>query len=177
MTREEAIKELSYIADEMPSMECADWKEAISIAIKALEQEPCNDAISRQKAIDTIDALYLDGDSAISCWANAEGDTLIGKYQAIAALDDLPPVTSQPKWIPVSNPQKELPKDRMLWVTIDDDRYAQDTGGYYWMGGLTVTQIYWDMTEWSENIVDYVLAYMDYTEPTPYKTESETSKE
>lgn len=39
MTREEAIKELSYIADEMPSMECADWKEAISMAIKALEQE------------------------------------------------------------------------------------------------------------------------------------------
>lgn len=39
MTREEAIKELSYIADEMPSMECADWKKAISVAIKALEQE------------------------------------------------------------------------------------------------------------------------------------------
>ena len=43
MTREEAIKELSYIADEMPSMECADWKEAISMAIKALEQELSND--------------------------------------------------------------------------------------------------------------------------------------
>ena len=40
MTKEEAIKELSYIADEMPSMECADWKDAISTAIKALEQEP-----------------------------------------------------------------------------------------------------------------------------------------
>lgn len=40
MTIEEAIKVLSYIADEMPSMECADWKEAISMAIKALKQEP-----------------------------------------------------------------------------------------------------------------------------------------
>jgi hypothetical protein len=40
MNNEEAIAELSYIADEMPSMECADWKEAICIAIKALEQEP-----------------------------------------------------------------------------------------------------------------------------------------
>lgn len=39
MTREEAIRELSYIADEMPSMECGDWKEAIYIAIKALEQD------------------------------------------------------------------------------------------------------------------------------------------
>ena len=43
MTKEEAIKELSYIADEMPSMECADWKEAISMAIKALKQEPKTD--------------------------------------------------------------------------------------------------------------------------------------
>ena len=47
MTREEAIKELSYIADEMPSMECADWKEAIDMAIKSLEQEPCEDCVSR----------------------------------------------------------------------------------------------------------------------------------
>ena len=45
MTREEAIKELSYIADEMPSMECADWKEAIYMAIKSLEQEDILDKI------------------------------------------------------------------------------------------------------------------------------------
>ena len=64
---------------------------------KALEQEPCDDCISRQQAIDAIDALYLDGDSSISFRANAEGDTLIGKYQAITALDDLQPVTPQQK--------------------------------------------------------------------------------
>ena len=75
----------------------------------------------------------------------------------------------EPKWIPVSNPQKELPRDGVLWVTIDDDKYAQVTGGYYCIGGLVVTKLYWDKTEWSENIVDYVLAYMDYTEPEPYK--------
>ncbi len=39
MTKAQAIKELSYIADEMPSMECANWIEAISMAIKALEQD------------------------------------------------------------------------------------------------------------------------------------------
>ena len=48
MTNAEAIKELSYIADEMPSMECADWKEAISMAIKALEQEPSKREIERE---------------------------------------------------------------------------------------------------------------------------------
>jgi len=52
MTREEAIKELSCIADEMPSMECANWIEAISMAIEALSQEPCKDAISRQEVLD-----------------------------------------------------------------------------------------------------------------------------
>lgn len=69
---------------------------------KALEQEPCDDCISRQQAIDAIDALYLAGDSSASFRADAEGDTLIGKYQAITALDDLQPVTPQPKmgmWI------------------------------------------------------------------------------
>ena len=54
MTREEAIKELSYIADEMPSMECADWKEAISMAIKALEQEPCEDVVSRTEVLNLV---------------------------------------------------------------------------------------------------------------------------
>lgn len=59
MTREEAIRELSYIADEMPSMECGDWKEAICIAIEALEQQPCEDAISRQAALDCFTATKL----------------------------------------------------------------------------------------------------------------------
>ena len=74
-------------------------REAKNMAIKALEQDVpdinVGDMISRQKAIDAIDALYLDGDSPASHLANAEGDTLIGKYQAITALDDLPSVNPQ----------------------------------------------------------------------------------
>lgn len=50
MTIEEAIKVLSYIMDEMPSMECADWKEAISMAIKALQQELTYTSEIAQKA-------------------------------------------------------------------------------------------------------------------------------
>jgi hypothetical protein len=75
---------------------------ALIDGIDTLEQEPCEDVISRQEAINAIDALYLDGDSPASYLANAEGDTLIGKYQAITALDDLPCVNPQPKtghWI------------------------------------------------------------------------------
>lgn len=55
MTREEAIKELSYIADEMPSMECADWIEAISMAIKALEQEPKMEEFAKWVANEIFD--------------------------------------------------------------------------------------------------------------------------
>lgn len=54
-----------------------------------------DDLTSKQKAIDTIEALYLEGDSAVSHLANAEGDTLIGKYQAITALDDLPTYSAE----------------------------------------------------------------------------------
>ena len=59
----------------------------------AEEIELCEDCISKQKAIDAIDALYLDGDSSVSYLADAKGDTLIGKYQAITTLDDLQSVT------------------------------------------------------------------------------------
>ena len=85
MTREEAMKELSYIIDEMPSMECADWIEAISMGIKALEQEPCDDAISRQDAIDALYKMLHD-----CFWADDEELDAV-----ITTLKDLPPVTAE----------------------------------------------------------------------------------
>lgn len=78
--------------------------------LPSVNPQPCDDAISRQAAIDAIDALYLDGDSSISYRADAEGDTLIGKYQAITALDDLLPVNPQPK---VGH-----------WIEVDTNMYA-----------------------------------------------------
>lgn len=84
---------------------------------RLLEQEPCEDAISKQKAIEAIDALYLDGDSCVSFRASADGDALIGKYQAITALDDLPPVTPQPKM--------------GRWKRINKEKYVQHAMSYY----------------------------------------------
>lgn len=78
---------------------------------------------------------------------------------------DLSPVNPQPKmgkWIPVSDPLKELPKDRLIWVTYEDHGY------------LEINLLFYDMTEWSEPyIAKNAIAYMDYIEPTPYKAESE----
>lgn len=52
MTRKEAIKTLKGEA----WICCAEkWNEALEMAIKALEQEPCEDIISRQTAIDAFE--------------------------------------------------------------------------------------------------------------------------
>ena len=82
MTNAEAIKELSYIADEMSSMECADWKEAISVAIKALEQEPCDDAISRQYLIEKA-----------TNWEKHFHDS--ERYVSLTDIQNAPPVKPQ----------------------------------------------------------------------------------
>lgn len=49
--REEAIENIT----EIKKCEAGVYAEALEIAIKALEQEPCEDAISRQAAIDAIE--------------------------------------------------------------------------------------------------------------------------
>lgn len=69
MTREEAIRCLSVHSSTNGSGLCTDEQhyEAKQMAIKALEQEPCEDAISRQAAIEKIHWLGLDHDTAIKC--------------------------------------------------------------------------------------------------------------
>ena len=52
MTREEAIEVLNNTSFFAPSM--SDVDEALDMAIEALEQEPCEDTISRQDAIDAL---------------------------------------------------------------------------------------------------------------------------
>ena len=79
----------------------------------------CDDCISRQKAIDAIDALYLDGDSSISYLADAKGDTLIGKYQAITTLDDLPPVNLAEKKQPCEDCISREKVKQFLYERLD----------------------------------------------------------
>jgi hypothetical protein len=81
-------------------------------------------------------------------------DYLSGEYRK--ALKKAIKVMEAQKWIPC-NPS-ELPKDKKLWVTHDR-----------W-GCRYVDEVYWDMTELSDNVSD-VVAYMPYVEPEPYKEE------
>ena len=84
MTREEAIENIT----EIKKCEAGVYAEALELAIKALEQEPCEDAISRQAAIE-----------ALTKTSGIRGD-------ALKAMYELPTVTVQEKtgrWIYICN--------------------------------------------------------------------------
>lgn len=80
MTREETIKELSKLIFELGFEDNVDDKVyALNMAIKALEQESCEDVISRE-AVDDILCLYSDKDG------------LINARQAVRMVRELPSV-------------------------------------------------------------------------------------
>lgn len=81
MTREEYEKSLNYVFNG--------------------EQQPCDDAIGRQAAIDAIYARYIGGKEAVDK-APASDHYAEGIDEAVCAVEDLPPVTPQQKtghWI------------------------------------------------------------------------------
>lgn len=91
MTREEAIRILYSIdnADEMDE----EYAEAYNMAIKALEREPCGDAISRLAAIVALD-------DRMSSLENVDMQIAMGFAKGI--IHELPPVAPWPKmwhWI------------------------------------------------------------------------------
>ena len=85
MTRDEAISIMNVMVHMLePQYDTDRIEDAVEMAIKALEQEPCEDAVSRQAVIDTLTKT-----------SGIRGD-------ALKALYDLPSVTPQPKigkWI------------------------------------------------------------------------------
>lgn len=112
MTREEHIENLKAIASDMPSDKCADWIESLMAGVKALEQEPCEDAISRQ-AVD--DAIY---DYSRSCDVNYA--------QIMEFIDKLPSVTPQPKmgrWVKTIGENGVTSALRCSECGFEDNRY------------------------------------------------------
>ena len=80
MTIEEHIENLKAIASDMPSDKCSDWIESLMAGVKALEQEPCTDAISRQVVLDAIedsdknkDFTYFINKNAAKCFKRNTG--------------------------------------------------------------------------------------------------------
>lgn len=93
MTREEAIARIEEhkIIHKMNEPRAIYISEALDMAIKALEQETCEDAISRQALLDTISEL-----NAISFY-EAQEDSKECYYEIRQAIKDLLPVKPQEK--------------------------------------------------------------------------------
>jgi hypothetical protein len=92
MTNKEAIGFLQSRVDLIDKCypDVKDYKEALVVAIKALEQEPCEDAISRQavleKAINVPIAQIV-----------TEDEVICRKVVFVDDIENLPPVIPQPK--------------------------------------------------------------------------------
>lgn len=98
MTHEQAIDLLDNLIGFIEDSHGSDYDEALKLAIKALEQEPCEYAIAR---------TIVNGEE-------------LGYLVADDILSDLPSVTPQ-KWIPVS---ERLPEHSGNYlVTIADSNY------------------------------------------------------
>ncbi len=82
MTRERTIEQLKLML-RCPEDNLDDEdREAVEVCIKALEQEPCDDCISRQAVIESIKKQYTEHNELIPEWLS---------------IGDLPPVSPQQK--------------------------------------------------------------------------------
>lgn len=86
MTKEEALRRVKgYLTDYIP----ADNYEEVEEIVGALEQEPCEDCISRQVVLDALESI-------------GSLDTEADRKYARSVFEALSPVTTQPKtghWI------------------------------------------------------------------------------
>ena len=118
MTREEAIKNIKehcYFANLIPPA-----KEALDMAIKALEQDPCGDCISREAVLKAIDAKAWEFcDYLISKGRNDEQKPVSHFADNLRECvgEDLPSVTAQPKM--------------GRWKRINKEKYVQHAMSYY----------------------------------------------
>ena len=118
MTNEEAIENLKCLFEStyVDRFEDAE-NEALKIAIKALEQEPCEDAINRDellKAIDTWDKFGCDADTKLVRYQD-HYVPYIHYDDVVKCIKGMPPVNLQPKigyWLPYA----EIDGKTVEWV-------------------------------------------------------------
>ena len=113
MTREEAIEILYERKNTMEYVTDND-DPAFDMAIEALAQEPCEDAISRQATLAEFKRLYYDDKTVIRC--------------AELVINGMPNVNLQePRWIPVS---ERLPEKSGKYLCTHGGTYLIGTDFY-----------------------------------------------
>ena len=100
MIREEAIKELKQFSGTTRLRLSANFWVALNTAIKSLEQEPCEDCVSRKRLMDNYNAV----------------ETPVGyrKVVDMEVIKNMPSVTPTTRWIPVSERLPEENKDVLI---------------------------------------------------------------
>ena len=162
MTREEAIavfKGFKFLPREM---------KAVDMAIKALKQEPCGDAISRQ-------AMHIELEKWITYGEYKYSTATQYLYDRIDGLPPVKPAEKAGHWIPVS---ERLPEDYTDVIATVEEHYKDEIGYFVFPQARYSREYGW---EWPyEAGTDYwtglngVVAWMPL--PEPYK-ESPTDKE
>jgi len=109
MTLEEAMAILRAIGcelgDQINSTYCRKRYNAMKIAIKTLEQELCDDAISRKSVLDVIKKWSFGG------WVE------VPEEEWNEFILGLPSVKQDPNWIPVTEELPKKPGDYLVTIT------------------------------------------------------------
>jgi len=124
MTKEECVNNLREIVSDMPSDECADWIEAVLTAIEALQQEPCEEYISRNAIIEYLQRIL----SASDINSKYNEGFASGLEFCISNLTTMPSVQPKQKtghWIPVS---ESLPKEYGEYICTMSNGDVQECG-------------------------------------------------
>ena len=133
--------------------------------LKALEQEPCDDCISRQAVIDAL------CDTCELYHRNGE-QTCLSKCESYHFLATLPSVNPQePKWIPVS---ERLPKSDGVYIVtreFTDGFECVDLADACYFDGTSIWHNDNRINHDREYVDKKIKAWMPL--PEPYKAESE----
>lgn len=151
MIIEEAIEEINKVFEPaFANYIITALTEGVTVSDKALEQEPCGDAISREEVMDVLsDSINDDKDY----------------HRAVVLLNNLPSVTPKEKtrWIPVSERLPEVDGEYLATIYDMDEGYK-----------------YMDIAELENDIWNYknyikVLAWMPL--PAPFEPQESEDKE
>lgn len=110
MTREEKRKAIDVLKKSAPVFplkkpeEYNDYIQAINQVIDWLEQEPCDDCVSRKAVLEMAKSYNTDG------W-----DMYTPLVVDVEDIEELPSVTPQSRWIPVSERLPDTDDEVLCW--------------------------------------------------------------